>query len=250
MRLARRGRKKAAIFDLIVADVRAPRDGRFIEKVGTYNPNTNPASIVLNDDRAFYWLMNGVQPTDTVKAILSYKGLLFKRHLQIGVNKGALSQADADSKFTEWKESKEVKIIGKVEGLAKKKSDAKQALLENESKVKDARAEAIALKNKPAEVVEEAAPVAQDETKHVDSETETPKVEETAPVVTEETKHVVAETETPKVEEAAPIVEEETKHVAAETETPKVEETAPVATAHVVEPTAEKEETSASETKE
>jgi len=230
MRLARRGRKKAAIFDLIVADVRAPRDGRFIEKVGTYNPNTNPASIVLNDDRAFYWLMNGVQPTDTVKAILSYKGLLFKRHLQIGVNKGALSQADADAKFTEWKDSKEVKIVGKVEGLAKKKSDAKQAMLENESKVKDARAEAIALKNKPAEVVvEEAAPVVE-ETKHV--EAETPKVEESAPVVKEETKQVVAETV--KVEEEAP----------------KVEETAPVAAVHVEEPTAEKEETSATETKE
>ena len=194
MRLARRGRKKAAIFDLIVADARAPRDGRFIEKVGTYNPNTNPASIVLDDERAFYWLMNGVQPTDTMKAILSYKGLLFKRHLQIGVNKGALTQEAADAKFNEWKESKDLKISGKVEGLAKKKADAKQALFENEAKVKDERAKAIALKNKPAEEVVT-------ETEETEANAVAVESEEATPVAVEET--TAAPEETTKTNETA-----------------------------------------------
>jgi len=99
IRLARRGRKKLAMFDLVVANATAPRDGRFIEKLGTYNPNTIPATIVLQDDKALTWLMNGAQPTDTVRAILSYRGILYKKHLQIGVNKGALTQEDADAKF-------------------------------------------------------------------------------------------------------------------------------------------------------
>jgi len=92
IRLARRGRTKLAMYDVVVADARAPRDGRFIEKIGTYNPLTNPASIDLKDDRAFHWLMNGAQPTDTVKAMLSYRGVMLKKHLQIGVVKGAITQ--------------------------------------------------------------------------------------------------------------------------------------------------------------
>ena len=107
IRLARRGRKKLAIFDIVVADARAPRDGRFIEKIGTYNPNTNPASINLNDDKALQWVLNGAQPTDTARAILSYKGVLLKKHLQVGVNKGAISQETADAKFSEWKNVKD-----------------------------------------------------------------------------------------------------------------------------------------------
>ena len=103
IRLARRGRKKAAIYDIVVADARAPRDGKFIEKLGIYNPNTNPASIDFNEEKAFQWVMNGAQPTDTVKAMLSYRGILFKKHLQIGVAKGAISQETADARFEEWK---------------------------------------------------------------------------------------------------------------------------------------------------
>src|SRR5690606_25051293 len=103
IRLARRGRKKLAMYDVVVADARAPRDGRFIEKIGTYNPLTNPATIDLLDDRAFHWVMNGAQPTDTVKAMLSYRGILFQKHLQIGVIKGALTQEVADQKLEEWK---------------------------------------------------------------------------------------------------------------------------------------------------
>src|SRR5215510_6189224 len=109
IRLARRGRTKLAMFDVVVADARAPRDGRFIEKIGTYNPLTNPATIELSDDRAFHWLMNGAQPSDTVKAMLSYRGILMKKHLQIGVIKGALTQDQADSKLAEWLKSKEAK---------------------------------------------------------------------------------------------------------------------------------------------
>ncbi len=102
IRLARRGRKKLAMYDVVVADARAPRDGRFIEKIGTYNPLTVPATINLNDDRAFHWVMNGAQPTDTVKAMLSLRGILLKKHLQVGVIKGAISQEQADTKLAAW----------------------------------------------------------------------------------------------------------------------------------------------------
>ncbi len=156
IRLARRGRKKQAMYDVVVADARAPRDGRFIEKLGTYNPNTNPATIVLDEEKAFKWVMNGAQPTDTVKAMLSYRGVLLKKHLQIGVIKGALTQEQADAKYDAWKEGKDSAITGKVESLAAEKAAREKARLEAEAKVKEARAEAIRAKNVvPEEVVEE-----------------------------------------------------------------------------------------------
>ena len=158
IRLARRGRKRRAMYDVVIADARAPRDGRFIEKIGTYNPNTDPASINIDNDRAFKWLMDGAQPTDTVKAMLSYRGLMLKKHLQIGVIKGALTQEEADKKFDAWVADKDAKIAGKSEQLAKAKEDAKKAKLEAEAKVSAARAEALAAKkaeeeaaNAPAE---------------------------------------------------------------------------------------------------
>ncbi len=143
IRLARRGRKKAAMYDIVVADSRSPRDGRFIEKLGTYNPQTNPATINFSLDKAFDWVMKGAEPTETVRAMLSYRGILYKKHLQIGVNKGALTQDQADAKFEEWNASKEAKITGKKESLSAKKADARQAALAAETKVKEARAEAI-----------------------------------------------------------------------------------------------------------
>jgi small subunit ribosomal protein S16 len=161
IRLARRGRKKLAMFDVIVADARAPRDGSFIEKIGTYNPLTNPASIVLNDDRAFHWLMNGAQPSDTVKAMLSYRGIMMKKHLQIGVIKGAITQEQADSKLAEWLKSKESKIQGKRERLATDKQTQAKARKEAETKVREARAEAIRKKAKVAEEAAEAPPAAE-----------------------------------------------------------------------------------------
>ena len=142
IRLARRGRKKAATYDIVVADARAPRDGRFIEKLGTYNPQTNPATINYDADRAFYWMMTGAQPTDTVRAMLSYRGVLYRRHLQLGVDKGAITQDVADQRFGAWKDEKDAKIEGKRTGLDDVKTTAKKAAFDAETKVKDARAEA------------------------------------------------------------------------------------------------------------
>lgn len=163
IRLARRGRKKRAMYDVVIADARAPRDGRFIEKIGTYNPNTDPAAINIDNEKAFNWVMKGAQPTDTVKAMLSYRGVMYRKHLQIGVIKGALTQEQADAKLAEWVEAKEAKITGKVESLSKAQADAKKAKLEAETKVKEARAEALAAKqaeeeasNAPAEEEAEA----------------------------------------------------------------------------------------------
>lgn len=143
IRLARRGRKRMAIYDVVVADVRAPRDGRFIEKLGTYNPNTDPASININNERALKWLLNGAQPTDTVKAMLSYRGVLLQKHLQIGVLKGAISQEDADSKFEAWKATKEQAITGKVDRLTQAKADARQKAFDAETAKNQARLDAI-----------------------------------------------------------------------------------------------------------
>ncbi len=143
IRLTRRGRKKLALFDVVIADQRAPRDGRFIEKIGTYNPNTDPATIDLDEERAFYWLMVGAQPSDTVRAMLSYRGILFRKHLQIGVNKGAITQEEADQKLAEWKEVKEAKIANKVDSIRAKQDAEAKARFEAETKVKEARAEVL-----------------------------------------------------------------------------------------------------------
>ncbi|MFZ6010519.1 MAG: 30S ribosomal protein S16 [Bacteroidota bacterium] len=164
IRLARRGRKKLAMFDVVVADARAPRDGRFIEKIGTYNPLTNPATIDLNNDRAFHWLMNGAQPSDTVKAMLSYRGIMLKKHLQIGVIKGAMTQEQADGKLAEWMKSKEAKIQNKRDRLASDKQAQAKARKDAETKVKEARAEAIRKKQAAAAEAAAAAPAAAENT--------------------------------------------------------------------------------------
>ncbi|MBS1554323.1 MAG: 30S ribosomal protein S16 [Bacteroidetes bacterium] len=161
IRLARRGRKKLSLFDVVVADARAPRDGKFIEKIGTYNPGTVPATIELAEDRAFHWLMVGAQPSDTVRAMLSYKGIMFKRHLQIGVNKGALTQEAADAKLAEWLKVKQDKIQAKTANVGKAKLDAAKARKEAESKVREARAEAIRKKQEVAAAEPTEAPAAE-----------------------------------------------------------------------------------------
>jgi len=166
IRLARRGRKKLAMFDVVVADARAPRDGRFIEKIGTYNPLTVPATINLNDDRAFDWLMKGAQPSDTVKAMLSYRGIMLKKHLQIGVVKGAITQEQADAKLAEWVKAKESKIQAKRERIVSSKEAQAKARKEAETKVREARAEAIRKKAQVAAAKEteaETAPPAEGE---------------------------------------------------------------------------------------
>ncbi|TGE10294.1 30S ribosomal protein S16 [Hymenobacter fodinae] len=159
IRLARRGRKKAAQFDIVVADSRSPRDGRFIEKIGTYNPQTNPATINFDGDKAFEWIMKGAQPTDTVRAMLSYRGVLYRKHLQLGVIKGAISQETADQRYTDWKEQKDAKIEGKRTNIGTAKEEARKAALAAETKVKEARAEA--QRQKQAAALAAAAPAAE-----------------------------------------------------------------------------------------
>ena len=146
IRLARHGKKGAPIYHIVAADSRAPRDGKFIEKLGVYNPNTNPATIDLKFDRALDWLLKGAQPTDTCRAILSYKGVLYKKHLLGGVAKGAFSETDAEAKFNQWLGEKEGKIAAKVNKLASDAKNAKNAALAAETKVKEERAAAIAAK--------------------------------------------------------------------------------------------------------
>ncbi len=163
IRLARRGRKKLARFDVVVTDSRSPRDGRFIEKIGTYNPLTNPATIELNEEKAFDWLMKGAQPSDVVKAMLSYRGIMMKKHLQIGVIKGAINQEAADKKLADWKTAKDAKIQSKRDNLSKSKADAAKARKEAESKVREARAEAIRKKQEAAAAAATATPAAEGE---------------------------------------------------------------------------------------
>jgi small subunit ribosomal protein S16 len=146
IRLQRHGKKGNAFFHIVVADGRAPRDGRYIEKLGTYNPVTNPATIELNFERAVHWVSTGATPTDTTKALLSYKGVMMKEHLLRGVAKGALTLEQAEAKFQDWLNSKEAKISGKINKLAASKKSSLEEKLANEKAVKDARTKAISEK--------------------------------------------------------------------------------------------------------
>ncbi len=147
IRLSRHGRKKYAFYHIVVADTKAPRDGRFIEKLGTYNPNTNPATIEINFDSAVSWLLKGAQPSDTARAILSYKGVMMKKHLLVGVSKGAFNEEEAEKRFSEWLESKENKISDKKQKLVKAAEDAEKASIQAEKEKNEERAAAIANKN-------------------------------------------------------------------------------------------------------
>lgn len=146
IRLARKGRKKQAYYHVVVADSRSPRDGRFIEKIGVYNPLTDPATIDINFEKALGWLQNGAQPTDTCRAILQYKGVMMKKHLLEGVKKGAFDEAEADRRFNEWLKGKEEKIELKKSGLEKKGEELRKKKLEAEKAVKEARAAELAKK--------------------------------------------------------------------------------------------------------
>ncbi len=165
IRLQRHGKKGRPFFHIVVADGRAPRDGRFIERIGSYNPITNPATIELNHEKAADWMQKGAQPTDTARAILSYKGVMFKVHLNKGVAKGAMTQEQADARFEQWLQEKQGKIDQKRQRVAASKSTTSTNRLEQEVKVKDARQEAIRSKaaeamlaaQAPAEVVAEPA---------------------------------------------------------------------------------------------
>ena len=189
IRLQRGGHKGYAVYRIVAADARAPRDGRFIEKLGMYNPNTNPATVMLNFDRALYWLEVGAQPTDTVRNILSREGVLLMKHLRGGVKKGAFDEAAAQAKFDAWKADKEKGLEAVRQGDQKAAKDLAAKKLEAEKKVNEAIAKKVAEK-KAAAVAEEAPEVE-----------EAPAVEETP--VAEET----PATEAP-AEEAAPAAEE------------------------------------------
>jgi small subunit ribosomal protein S16 len=209
IRLQRHGKKGKPFYWIVAADARSKRDGKFLEKLGIYNPNTNPATIDLNLDQAVQWLHNGAQPTDTARAILSYKGALMKHHLDGGVRKGALTQEQADAKLAKWLEEKANKVTAKKEGLSKAQEAAKAKALKAEKEANDKRAAAAVEAAKVEEEVAEE--VAVEET----VAEETPEV--VAEVAVEET---VAE-ETPAAEEAPEVVAEEAP--AAE-ETPAAEE--------------------------
>ena len=154
IRLQRHGKKDSAFYHIVVADGRAPRDGAFIEKLGTYNPNTNPATININFDKAVNWVMKGAQPSDTCKAILSYKGIMMKKHLLGGVAKGALTAEQAEAKFQKWLGEKEGKVIAKKDRVGKEGSNAKASKLKAETVAKEAKAAKIAAKATPKAAAE------------------------------------------------------------------------------------------------
>ena len=159
IRLQRHGKKGKPFFWIVAADSRAKRDGRFLEKLGTYNPNTNPATIDLNVDHSVQWLQNGAQPTDTARAILSYKGVLLKKHLLEGVKKGALTQEQAEEKFSSWVSEKEQAVANKESKIAEDKAKAKAEALKAEQAVNEARI-AAAEEAAPEATAEEAVPEA------------------------------------------------------------------------------------------
>ncbi|MNJ84517.1 30S ribosomal protein S16 [compost metagenome] len=161
IRLQRHGKKGKAIFHVVVADSRAKRDGKFIEKLGIYNPNTNPATIDINFESTLKWVGTGAEMSDTARAILSYKGVLYKNHLLKGITKGALTAEQVEAKFAAWEADKASKIQGKIEGLGKDAVADKAARLKAEAEANEAKAKAIEAKNTPA--VEEAPAVEETE---------------------------------------------------------------------------------------
>jgi small subunit ribosomal protein S16 len=213
IRLQRHGKKQKPFYWIVAADARSKRDGRYLEKLGTYNPNTNPATIELNLDQAVQWLHNGAQPTDTARAILSYKGALLKHHLDGGVRKGALTQEQADAKLEAWIKEKAGKVDAKKETLTKAQKDAKAKALKAEQAANEKRinaaAEALKAAEAPEVVEEEIAEVAAEEIATEEEEVVTEvATEEAAPV-----EEVVAEV---TEEEAAPAEEAAAEEVVAE----------------------------------
>ncbi|WP_297703072.1 30S ribosomal protein S16 [uncultured Eudoraea sp.] len=222
IRLQRHGKKGKPYYWVVAADARSKRDGKFLEKLGSYNPNTNPATIELNIDNAVQWLVNGAQPSDTARRILSYKGVLYKHHLLGGVRKGALTEEQAEAKFNAWVEEKTKTIAKKEAGLDKEKAEAKAKALEAEKEVNEKRAlaaEEALNEDVEAEITEEAIVV----TEEAGAETE---ATEKASAVTEEPEAEVAVAEE-VVEEAAPVAEEVVEEAPAVAEEEVAKEGAP-----------------------
>lgn len=204
IRLQRHGKKGKPFFHIVVADSRAKRDGRFIEKLGVYNPNTNPATIDLDFDRSLSWIQKGAEPSDTARAILKYQGVMMKDHLIRGIAKGALTEEQVEAKFNKWLEDKSALIDSKKDRLGKAKEEAKKAALAAEKAVNDARAAAQTAVEEAANAVEETVEEAVEATEAV---------AETAEEVVEKVEEVVEEAapEAEAKEEASPEAEEEKK---------------------------------------
>jgi len=204
IRLQRHGKKNKAFFHLVAADSRAKRDGKFIEKLGTYNPNTNPATIEINFDKTLHWVQVGAEMSETARAILSYKGVLHKNHLLNGVKKGALTTEQAEAKFAAWLAEKDAKVSGKVDTLAKNEAADKAARMKAEEVANAAKAAAVEAKNAPVVEEVEEAPVAEEaiEEVAVEAAVETEEVVEATP-------EVEAVEETPAAEEATEAPAEE-----------------------------------------
>ena len=203
IRLQRGGRKGYAFYRIVIADARAPRDGKFTERIGSYNPNTNPATVDLDFERALYWVETGAQPTDTVRNILSAEGVYLMKHLRGGVKKGAFDEAEAQKRFDAWKAEKQKAIEGIRAKDEQKKEDAYKKNLEAEKKVKEAIAKKVAEKNAPESVEEPVeAPVEETAEAPVEETAEAP-VEETAEAPVEEAAEAPAEETASNEEEKA-----------------------------------------------
>ena len=220
LRLQRHGRKGRPIYTIVATDSRSKRDGKYIENLGQYNPNTNPATIDLDFERALDWILKGAVPSDTVLAILKHKGVMMKKHLLMGVLKGALTNEQAESRFEEWSADKSNRIDAKIETLNSSAKEVKDARMKAESAVNEARAAAIIAKNTPEPVAEEV--VAEEAVAELTEEApvavaelaeEAPAAEamEEAPVAVEVTEEVVAE-----ITEEAPVAVEVTEEAVAE----------------------------------
>jgi len=234
IRLQRHGKKGKPFYWIVAADARSKRDGKYLEKLGTYNPNFNPAQIELDIDGTVKWLQNGAQPTDTAKSILSYRGAMLKNHLIGGVRKGALTEEQAEARFQAWLDEKNAKIDAKKSDLVKAKEAEAAKQLEAEKATNEARIAAAApvVEEATEEVVaEETAPVVEEAAEEVVAEEAAPVVEEATEEATEE---VVAE-------EAAPVVEEAAEEVVAEEAAPVAEEAAEEVVAEEAAPAAEEE---------
>jgi len=199
IRLKREGRKKKPFYHIVIADSRAPRDGRFIEKIGYYNPGTNPATIELDFDKALDWLLKGAQPTDTCRAILSYKGVLYKKHLLKGVQKGAFPEEEVDRRFDVWMKEKEAKIQTKREHVQKSREEELKKRLDAEARINEARTQELAKKH--SELDEEDAKARG--TASVDKGEKTEKPEEAKTPKTQEkpVAETIVEQQTPSAEE-------------------------------------------------
>lgn len=208
IRLARHGRKRFAFYHIVVADSRAPRDGKYIERIGSYNPNTNPATIELDFDKALDWLTKGAQPTDTTRAILSYRGVMMKKHLLEGVKKGAFDETEAERRFIAWKQEKDAKIQAKIDKLENDAKSDTQKRIDAEAKVNEARAAELA--KRKSDLAEEAQAAAQAEKAEAAAdEVAEEKTEEAATEVKEEAAPAEETKAEEKTEKAAPEAKEE-----------------------------------------